>query len=168
MPGVAGVGDLPGGGVQGGEQAGHTVPGVVVSLAFGNARTHRQDRLGALQRLAIELFSPTQPGRLAGSCYLFLKDAKAAVTTLERTARELQDQSKTQAVVLGNLAVAHIRQGSRDAAIVRLHEAIDVTERNRGGGGLNIIFGAGRELRRWRGSAEVQDVYDRIMALMAA
>ncbi len=27
---------------------------------------------------------------------------------------------------------------------------------------------AGRQLRRWRDSAEVQDVYDRIMALMAA
>jgi transcriptional regulator with XRE-family HTH domain len=117
---------------------------------------------------AIDLFSPTQPGRLAGSCYLFLHDAKAAVGVLERTAQELQDQSKAQAVVLGNLAIAHIRQGSRDAAVARLHQAIDVTERNRGGGGLNVICGAGRELRRWRRSAEVQDVYDRIMALMAA
>jgi transcriptional regulator with XRE-family HTH domain len=117
---------------------------------------------------AIDLFSPTQPGRLAGSCYLFLHDAKTAVAILEQTARELQDQSKAQAVVLGNLAIAHIRQGSRDAAVARLHQAIDVTERNRGGGGLNVIFGAGRELRRWRRSAEVQDVYDRIMALMAA
>ena len=117
---------------------------------------------------AIDLFSPTQPGRLAGSCYLFLHDANAAAATLERTARELQDQSKAQAVVLGNLAIAHIRQGSRDAAVARLHQAIDVTEQNRGGGGLNIIFGAGRELRRWRASAEVQDIHDRIMALMAA
>jgi hypothetical protein len=33
---------------------------------------------------------------------------------------------------------------------------------------MNVIFGAGRELRRWRRSAEVQNVYDRIMALMAA
>ena len=117
---------------------------------------------------AIDLFSPTQPGRLAGSCYLFLHDAKTAVAILEQTARELQDQSKAQAVVLGNLAIAHIRQGSRDAAVTRLHQAIDVTERNRGGGGLNVIFGAGRELRRWRQSGDVQDVYDRIMALMAA
>jgi transcriptional regulator with XRE-family HTH domain len=117
---------------------------------------------------AIELFSPTQRGRLAGSCYLFLDDAKAAVAALERTARELQDQSKAQAVVLGNLAIAYIRQGSRDAAVATLHQAIAVTEQNRGGGGLNVIFGAGRELRQWRGSAEVQDVYDRIMALMAA
>ena len=32
---------------------------------------------------AIELFSPTQPGRLAGSCYLFLHDAKTAVAILD-------------------------------------------------------------------------------------
>jgi transcriptional regulator with XRE-family HTH domain len=117
---------------------------------------------------AIDLFSPTQLGRLAGSCYLFLHDAKTAAAILEQTAGELQDQSKAQAVVLGNLAIAHLRQGRRDAAVARLHEAIDVAERNRGGGGLNVIFGAGRELRLWRGSAEVQDVYDRIMALMTA
>jgi tetratricopeptide (TPR) repeat protein len=117
---------------------------------------------------ALDLFSPTQPGRLAGSCYLFLHDAKAAVAILEQAARELQDQSKAQAVVLGNLAIAHIRQGSRDAAVARLHQAIDVTEQNRGGAGMNVIFGAGRELRRWRRSADVQDVYDRIMAPMAA
>jgi len=117
---------------------------------------------------ATELFSPTQPGPLAGSCYLFLHDAKTAVALLEQTTRALQDQSKSQGVVLGNLALAHIRQGDREAAVARLHEAIDVTEQNRGGGGLNVICGAGRELRRWRGSAEVQDVYDRIKALMAA
>lgn len=117
---------------------------------------------------AIELFSPTQPGRLAGSCYLFLHDTKAAVAALEETARDLQDLSKAQGVVLGNLALAHIRRGNRDAAVARLHEAIDVAERNRGGGGLNVILAASRELRRWRRSGEVQDVYDRIMALIAA
>jgi tetratricopeptide (TPR) repeat protein len=117
---------------------------------------------------AIDLFSPTQPGRLAGSCYLSLQDADAAVAILEQTAHALQDQSKSQAVVLANLALAHIRQGQRDAAVARLHEAIDVTEQNRGGGGLNVIFGAGRELRRWRQSTEVQVVYDRILTLMAA
>jgi tetratricopeptide (TPR) repeat protein len=82
---------------------------------------------------AIDLFSPTQAGRLAGSCYLFLHDAKTAVAILEHAARELQDQSKAQAVVLGNLAIAHIREDSRDAAVAMLHQAIDVTERNRGG-----------------------------------
>jgi hypothetical protein len=33
---------------------------------------------------------------------------------------------------------------------------------------MNEIVGAGRELRRWRGSADVQNVCDRIIALMAA
>jgi tetratricopeptide (TPR) repeat protein len=117
---------------------------------------------------AIDLFSPTQPGRLAGSCYLFLHDAKGAIGILEKTAQNLQDQSKSQAVVLGNLALAYIELGKLDAAVARLNQAIDVTERNRGGGGMNVICSAGRQLRRWRGSAEVQDAYDRIMTLMAA
>jgi hypothetical protein len=84
------------------------------------------------------------------------------------TARALQDQSKSQAVVLGNLALAYIRLGAIDAAVARLNLAIDVTERNRGGEGMTIICSAGRQLRRWRDSAEVQDICDRIMALMAA
>ena len=117
---------------------------------------------------AIDLFSPSQPGRLAGSCYLFLDDAKGAARILEEVAQALQDQSKSQAVALGNLALAYIRLGALDAAVARLNLAIDVTERNRGGGGMTIICSAGRQLRRWRDSAEVQDVCDRIMALMAA
>jgi hypothetical protein len=84
------------------------------------------------------------------------------------TAQALQDQSKSQAVVLGNLSLAYIRLGQLDAAVARLNLAIDVTEQNRGGGGLNVICTAGRQLRRWRHSTEVHDVYDRIMALMAA
>jgi len=55
-----------------------------------------------------------------------------------------------------------------DAAIARLNLAIDVPERNRGGAGMSIICRAGRQLRRWRDNAEVQDTCDRIMALMAA
>jgi tetratricopeptide (TPR) repeat protein len=50
---------------------------------------------------AIELFAPTQPGRLAGSCYLFLRDAKAAAGVLEQAAQALQDRSKSHALVLG-------------------------------------------------------------------
>jgi hypothetical protein len=81
------------------------------------------------------LFSPSQLGRLTGSCCLFLQDAKSAADVLEATALELQDQSKSQAVVLGNLALAYIRLGALDAAVAKLNLAIDVTERNRGGGG---------------------------------
>ena len=50
----------------------------------------------------------------------------------------------------------------RTVAVARLHEAIDVTARSRGGGGLNVIFGAARELRRWRQEPAVQDVYGRV------
>ena len=60
------------------------------------------------------------------------------------------DQSKAQAVVVGNLAIAHIRQSSRDVAVARLHQAIDVTEHNRGGGGPSVILGAGRTAIRRR------------------
>jgi transcriptional regulator with XRE-family HTH domain len=118
---------------------------------------------------AIDLFSPAQPGRLAGSCYLSLRDANAAAGILEETAQALQEHhSKPHALVLGNLALAYISQGALDAAVASLHLAIDVTEVSRGGGGLNVIFTAGRQLRRWRQNSGVQDVYDRIMALMAA
>jgi DNA-binding XRE family transcriptional regulator len=117
---------------------------------------------------AIDLYSPTQFGRLAGSCYLFLKDAKRAQPILEETARGLHDRSKSQAIVLGNLTLAAIRQGNAEEAAARLHEAIDVIELTWGGGGLNIVFGAGRELRQWRTLPIVHDVYDRLLGLMAA
>jgi transcriptional regulator with XRE-family HTH domain len=96
---------------------------------------------------AFDLFSPTQQGRLAGSCYLFLDDPKRAQPILERTAEALGDRSKPQAIVLGNLALACIRQGKLDEAAGALHGAIDVVETTWGGGGLNVVFGAARELR---------------------
>jgi transcriptional regulator with XRE-family HTH domain len=118
--------------------------------------------------VALDLFSPTQSGRLAGSCYLFLGMAKQAQPILEATARGLHDRSKSQAIVLGNLSLAYLRQGKLDEAVAVLHQAIDVIELTWGGGGLNIVFGACRELQPWRQVAAVQDVYDRVMALMAA
>jgi hypothetical protein len=44
--------------------------------------------------------------------------------------------------VLGNLALARIRQQKLDEAAATLHSAIDVVEMTWGGGGLNIVFGA--------------------------
>ncbi|MGI5223191.1 helix-turn-helix domain-containing protein [Nocardia sp. CA-290969] len=117
---------------------------------------------------ALDLFSHTQYGRLAGSCYLFLGEAERAQPILESTADELRDRSKSQAIVLGNLALACIRQRKLDEAAAALHDAIDIVETTRGGGGLNMVFGAGRELGPWRDVAEVQDVYDRLLGLMAA
>jgi hypothetical protein len=60
------------------------------------------------------------------------------------------------------LSLAFIRQGNLDAAAGRLHAAMDVIEQNWSGGGLNIIFGAGRELRPWRDVLVVRDVHDRL------
>src|SRR3984885_351751 len=134
------------------------------------ALTRARDEFARIQPSdpAIDLFSPSQLGRLMGSCYLFLHDAKRAADVLEATARELQDESKSQPVLLGNLALAYIRLEALDAAVAKLNLAIDVTERNRGGGGMNIICTAGRQLRQWRGSNEGQGVYERVMTLMAA
>jgi transcriptional regulator with XRE-family HTH domain len=116
---------------------------------------------------AIELYSPTQFGRLAGSCYLFLNDARRAQPILEETASALCDRSKSQAIVLGNLALACIRQHNLDEAAARLHEAIDVIEQTMGGGGLTIVFRASRELRPWRSLPAVDEVHDRLLGLMA-
>jgi transcriptional regulator with XRE-family HTH domain len=133
------------------------------ALAVADSRFGRVGELDA----AIELYSVTQFGRMAGSCYLFLEDTRRAQGLLEATAVALTDHSKSQAIVLGNLALALIRQGDLDGAAGRLHEAIDVIELNRGGGGLNIVFSAGREMRPWRTVPVVQDVYDRLLTLMA-
>jgi transcriptional regulator with XRE-family HTH domain len=117
---------------------------------------------------AIDFYSPTQQGRLAGSCYLFLKDPKRAEHLLHDTSEEMGDRSKSHAIVLGNLALARIRQRKLDEAAATLHDAITVVEGTRGGGGLNVVFAAGRELRPWRQVAAVQDVHDRLLGLMAA
>lgn len=123
-------------------------------------------RIGSMD-VAIELHSATQFGRMAGSCYLFLADSKRAAGLLEDTSERLRAGSKSQAVVLGNLSLALIRQGDLDAAAGRLHAAMDVIGQNWGGGGLNIIFGAGRELRPWRDVPVVCGVHDRLLTLMA-
>ncbi len=104
---------------------------------------------------------------MAGSCYLFLQDTRRAQDLLEAAAAAHRDHSKPQAIVLGNLALALIRQGNLDDAAGRLHQAIDVIELNRGGGGLNVVFTAAREMRPWRTVPAVQEVSDRLLTLMA-
>jgi hypothetical protein len=105
---------------------------------------------------------------LAGSCYLFLGDYKRAQRILEDTASAFGAVSKNQAIVWGNLGLAHIRQREVDSAAGAVHRAIDVVETTRGGGGLNIVFDAGRELRPWRDLPVVRDVHDRLLTLMTA
>ncbi|MEU5200897.1 helix-turn-helix transcriptional regulator [Streptomyces scabiei] len=116
---------------------------------------------------AADLVSPTQFGRLAGSCYLSLGQHRRAQRFLETTAAELQDRRKSRAIVLGNLTLANIRQREVDAAVITLAEAITELEETRGGGGLNVVFSAAKELRPWRQDPIVADVHDRLFALMA-
>ena len=85
---------------------------------------------------------------------------------LESTARRLRGRHKSKAIVLGNLAVAHIRQRDVEQAATVLHRAIDLLEVSRGGGGLNVVSAAVRELRPWRQEPVVQDVHERLLALM--
>jgi transcriptional regulator with XRE-family HTH domain len=116
---------------------------------------------------ASDHYSPTQSGRLAGSCYLSLGLPKRAEELLADTAQALAGAQKVSALVLGNLGLAHIRQGQLDAATSTLHTAIDALERTRGGAGLNVVFAAGRELRPWRGEPAVHEIHDRMLALVA-
>jgi transcriptional regulator with XRE-family HTH domain len=134
------------------------------ALAQGQAML---DRIGATDA-AIDLFTPSHHERMVGSCYLFLGDAHRAETALEAAAERLNDGSKAHAVVCGNLSLAYLRQRKLDQAVAMLHVAIDVVERNRGGGGLNIVFSAGRELQPWRQVAAVQQVHGRLLDLLAA
>ncbi|WP_460404117.1 helix-turn-helix domain-containing protein [Actinophytocola sediminis] len=115
---------------------------------------------------AFDLYSPTQSGRLAGSCYLSLGKAPRAEAILEATVNELRDQSKAQAITIGNLGLALIRQRRPEEAAAILHDAADVIERNWGGGALNVMFSACRELRPWKHEPAVQDIYDRVMTMM--
>ncbi|KES05435.1 transcriptional regulator [Streptomyces toyocaensis] len=117
---------------------------------------------------AADLVSPTQFGRLAGSCYLSLGDHRRAETLLTSTAEQLRDRRKSRAIVLGNLTLARIRQRDVEAGVASLTEAITELETTRGGGGMNIVFGAARELRPWRQEPLVAEVHDRLLGLMTA
>ncbi|WP_254395157.1 hypothetical protein [Streptomyces sp. AC512_CC834] len=70
--------------------------------------------------------------------------------------------------MLGNLTLARIRQRDVEAGVASLTEAIAELETTRGGGGLNHVFGAARELRPWRQEPIVAEVHDRLLALMTA
>ncbi|MFD9791348.1 helix-turn-helix domain-containing protein [Streptomyces sp. NPDC059070] len=117
---------------------------------------------------AVGLVSTAQIGRLSGSCYLSLGQHHRAQLILESTANELRDRKKSRAIVLGNLTLAYIRQRELEAAVKTLGTAIAELEETRGGGGMNIVFGAARELRPWRQEPIVADVHDRLLALMMA
>lgn len=117
---------------------------------------------------AHELYSSTHFGRLAGSCYLSLGDYRKADELLTHAAAALHDRRKSRAIVLGNLALARIRNGDLDAALAAFNDAVSELHGTRGGGGMNIVFRAAREMRPWRNEPAVQGAQDRLMTLMEA
>jgi hypothetical protein len=116
---------------------------------------------------AAEYFTTSEFNRLAGSCYLFLGLPDRADPILRSTARTLSGKGKSQAIALANLTLSLIRQRKLDEAATTMHRTIDTVELTRGGAGLNLAFTAGRELRQWRNEVWVQDINDRLLALMA-
>jgi tetratricopeptide (TPR) repeat protein len=112
------------------------------------------------------LLSYDRLGRIQGSCYLALGESAKAGSILESTARRLHGRHKSKAIILGNLALAHIRQRDVEQAATALHRAIDLLEVSRGGGGLNVVSAAVRELRPWRHEPVAQDLNERLLALM--
>ncbi|MFE7134511.1 helix-turn-helix domain-containing protein [Streptomyces sp. NPDC057638] len=118
--------------------------------------------------IAASLLSPGQFGRLKGSCFLFLNDAPKAEEVLAENVREMRHGSKSHAIALANLALSRIRQRKLDEAIGALNDAIGIVERHRGGGGLKLVFQAGRELRPWHRRGEVRELHDRLMGLISA
>jgi tetratricopeptide (TPR) repeat protein len=132
--------------------------------ALGAAEAHLQAMRTADP--AHGVLSADRLGRIQGSCYLALGDSAKAGSILEGTARRLQGRHKSKAIILGNLALAHIRQRDVEQAATVLHRAIDLLEVSRGGGGLNVVSAAVRELRPWRHEPVVQDVHERLLALM--
>jgi Flp pilus assembly protein TadD len=112
------------------------------------------------------LLSADRLGRMQGSCYLALGDSAKAESILASTARRLQGRHKSKAIVLGNLALAHVRQRDIEQAATVLHRAMDLLEVSRGGGGLNVVSAAVRELRPWRHEPVARDINERLLALM--
>lgn len=112
-------------------------------------------------------FSVAEYDRIAGSCYLSLNRLRLAEGSLCRAAHALTSKAKSQAIVLGNLGLSRIRRLEFEGAAEALTKAIDTLEGTRGGGGLNVAFTAGRELRPWRGMPVVDDVIDRLFGLAA-
>lgn len=118
--------------------------------------------------VAAGYFTPNEFNRLSGSCYLSLNLPQRAEPILRTSTMALAGKKKSQAIALGNLTLALLRQHKLDEAAATMHRTIDAVELTRGGGGLNLAFTAGCELRQWRQESWAQEINDRLLALMAA
>lgn len=106
--------------------------------------------------------------RMAGSIYLALNCPDRAQALLEQAVPLLQGRVKSQAIVVANLALAHIRQRRPDHAVQSLQQALGMVESTRAGGALSLVATASRELRPWRREPWVADVHDRLFTFLAS
>jgi tetratricopeptide (TPR) repeat protein len=113
-----------------------------------------------------DLVSANHVARLAGSCYLSLGRYRQAEEALASLQTSPGIGSKSMAIVLGNLALAQLSQRRLDDAVGTVHQAIDLLEQTRGGGGLNVVFRAVRAMKPWRDTTTVADLQDRMYLLM--
>lgn len=134
--------------------------------ALSNAEKHFGSISG--NDAGISMLSAGQFSRLVGSCYLSLNDTGRAQVFLEDTIDEVREGSKSHAIALGNLALALVRQRRPGEAVHVLNRAIDIVESHRGGGGLNLIFQAGRELQSWRDASAVRNLNDRLFNVISS
>ncbi|MFE0365407.1 helix-turn-helix transcriptional regulator [Streptomyces griseoaurantiacus] len=147
---------------------GHAMTGATNECEAALKKAEDQfDRVHA-DDVAAPYYTVNEFNRLAGSCYLFLDLPERAEPILRMTTRALAAKKKSQAIALGNLTLALLRQGKLDEGAAAMHRTIDAVELTRGGGGLNLAFAAGRELRQWRQEPWAQEINDRLLALMAA
>nr|WP_239396684.1 helix-turn-helix transcriptional regulator [Frankia sp. CiP3] len=151
----------------------HVAEGYAMTGALNDCETALKKAEAQFDRVdgddvAADYYTVNEFNRLAGSCYLFLDLPDRAEPILRSTVLALSAKKKSQTIALGNLTLSLIRQRKLDEAAATMHRTIDAVELTRGGGGLNLAFAAGRELREWRGEGWVQDINDRLLALMAA
>ncbi|WP_019608880.1 helix-turn-helix transcriptional regulator [Nocardiopsis sp. CNS-639] len=106
--------------------------------------------------------------RMAGSIYLALNCPDRAQALLEQAVPLLHGRVKSQAIVVANLALAHIRQRRPDHAVQSLQQALGMVESTRAGGALPLVATASRELRPWRREPWVADVHDRLFTFLAS
>ncbi len=125
--------------------------------------SRRRCRSSRCGRIASNLAAST--ARCSSSALMPDQRITEQKATSKRSARP---KKKSQAIALGNLTLALIRQGKLDEAAAAMHRTIDAVEMTRGGGGLNLAFSAGRELRQWRQEPWAQEIDDRLLAVMAA
>ncbi|WP_427884680.1 helix-turn-helix transcriptional regulator [Kribbella sp. GL6] len=146
----------------------HAMLGDLRSCEAALTQAERQFDVISSDDVAAAHYSINEFNRLAGSCYLFLDMPGRAEPILNETVQGLRSRKKSQALALANLTLSLIRQRKLDEAAHTLHRAIDAVELTRGGGALNLVFTAGRELKPWRQETWVQDINDRLLALMAS